>query len=506
MMKKIIYVVLSMIILVSSVGITSFAKDKCDCGYAPVVFVVGQGEDLYLNEGTSEEKLVPDITGNLIKLIPKFVLGYTLQAISGNYKALGALLQSMFHDIVDDIACDRDGNSRKNISLRHEEFDTSGRHSALKYGEENSMPILPCDYKFKYDWRLDPVYNAELLHDYIENVKECTGHDKVIIMAHSEGNNVLCSYLYKYGSESFEKVMFLSPAYQGLSILGSLFSGEYHLGDKGDDLVTFLDTNLADSPQNGLIRSGVSMLNKLGILRIILKDVQKLLDNVYEQNIYDELIDTIGTMPGMWSFCPDEYYERAKHRAFDGKEGYDNLIKKIDHYHYNVQKNVPSIISGLLSDGVVVYIVAGYGISSIPVSNTSPNQSDMVIDTKYMSIGATCSPVAQTFESSYKQKVDDGHNHLSPDMMVDASTCAFPEITFFVRDKNHNDDPTSYCQFLWQLAYQKEQLDVFSVDGYSQFMKYENGRFINVTSIENVEKQSSVKLFFESLLSLFKGK
>lgn len=505
-MKKTMCFILSLAFVVSTLSISCFAKEKCDCPYAPVIFVVGQGEDLYLNPGTENRKLVPDVAGNLIKVIPKLILGIIMQSIKGDYETLGSMLLSSAKDFAEVIACDKEGNSKYNVSITPEEFDDSGRHLALEYGENNHLSLLPHDYKFKYDWRLDPVYNAEILYDYIERVKVSTGHDKVVIMAHSEGNNVLCSYLYKYGAESFQKVMFLSPAYQGLSILGTLFSGEYSLDDKSDDIVTFLNTLFDDSSLNNAIKSSVSILEKTGLLKLIANDSQKLLDNVYEQKLYDYLIDVLGTMPGMWSFCPDEYYETAKHRAFDGKEGYEKLIEKIDYYHYNIQKNVPSLIKELLDNNVPVNIVAGYGISSIPVSKTEPQHSDMVIDTKYMSLGATCCKLGDTFEDGYVQQVEDSHNHISPDMMIDASTCLFPEITFFIRDIPHNDHPNEYCDFLWALAYRKDYCDVFSLEGYSQFMMYRDGRFVPVTGREEKTEQNAVLMLLQSLYDIVRGK
>lgn len=503
-MKKVLSVFLCFVIVFSTLSVIVSASEKCDCPYTPVILVVGQGEDLYLDCNTENEKLIPDVKSSIVKIIPKFVLGIVLQAIYGDYDALGKLMKSMCKDVIEEISCDKDGNSKYNVGVHTKEYDPQGRHIALEYGECNPMTLIPCDGKFLYDWRLDPLYNADLLKEYVESVKEKTGHDKIIIMAHSEGNNVLCSYLYKYGHEDFEKVMFLSPAYQGLSILGSLFSGEYTLGNKSEALVTFMDTFLGNSFSDNLIKSAVGFAKKCGLADLVLHDVQKLLDNVYEQEIYDYIMDSIGTMPGMWSFCPDEYYERAKHRAFDGKEGYENLIEKIDYYHYNVQNNVPSIIQSLLDDGVIVYIVSGYGVSSIPVSNTDPQQSDLVIDTKYMSIGASCSEIGKTFESNYTQQIDDGHTHLSPDMMIDASTCAFPEITWFIRGKLHDDNPNAFCQFLWELAYTKQQQNVFTLDGYPQFLKYENDNFLPVTAEDKISETIVLGNLFKNFFEIIK--
>lgn len=505
-MKKTICIILCFTVLLACVGNTAFAKESCDCGYLPVIFVIGQGETLYLNEGTSSEKKVPDLSGALLTMIPKLILGIVLQAVSGDYEALGSLMLSSAKDLVEPIACDKNGNSKYNVTIRQEDFPVDGHHDALKYGESNNFSVVPADYKFKYDWRLDPVYNAQLLNDYIENVKKYTGHDKVIVMAHSEGNNVLSSYIYLYGSSSLEKVLFLAPAYQGLSILGSLFAGEYNISDKSDALVSFLDTLFEDTSVNNLIKSTVSILNKFGILRIVLNDAQNLLDGVYEQKIYDYLIDVLGTMPGMWSFCPDEYYERAKERAFGNKDGYDELIKKIDFYHENIQKHIPEMIDNLMKQGIKVSIVCGYGISTIPVSNSAPEQSDMMINTRYMSLGAKCADVGKTFDNSYVQKNDDGHNHVSPDMMIDASTCAFPDITWFVRDLTHENYANEYCDFLWSLYHYDGQCDVFSLDGYSQFMMLGHGNLENVTEKKSENNKPEYYIVLKSLYDIIKGK
>ena len=37
------------------------------------------------------------------------------------------------------------------------------------------------------------------------------------------------------------------------------------------------------------------------------------------------------------------------------------------------------------------------------------------------------------------QEIADGHNHLSPDGVVDASTCRFPENTWFIAGLYHDD-------------------------------------------------------------------
>jgi hypothetical protein len=64
-------------------------------------------------------------------------------------------------------------------------------------------------------------------------------------------------------------------------------------------------------------------------------------------------------------------------------------------------------------------------------------QSDALIDSATSSGGTTFAPIGESFDESYKQKVDDGHNHVAPDGSVDDSTCMFPESTWFVSGFSH---------------------------------------------------------------------
>jgi hypothetical protein len=64
-----------------------------------------------------------------------------------------------------------------------------------------------------------------------------------------------------------------------------------------------------------------------------------------------------------------------------------------------------------------------------------------MLDTKYASLGATCATPGMPFLPFYKQKVTKcGHDHISADRLVDASTCLLPEQTWFAKNKIHGTD------------------------------------------------------------------
>lgn len=45
-----------------------------------------------------------------------------------------------------------------------------------------------------------------------------------MLCAHSEGTCVAASYISLYGSKNIEKVVFLSGAFQGITLVGNLFT------------------------------------------------------------------------------------------------------------------------------------------------------------------------------------------------------------------------------------------------------------------------------------------
>ena len=186
---------------------------------------------------------------------------------------------------------------------------------------------------------------------------------------------------------------------------------------------------------------------------------------------------------------------------FDGIEDAP-VLEKIIYYHDKVQVKLTDILQDAINNGTEIIICAGYGISSIPVSLTPAVHSDFLIDTEYMSIGATCAPLGETLGDGYKQATDCGHNHVSPDMLVDASTSAFPERTWFFKGLSHSDFPDEYEKFINVFLLSEEEITVGTYEEYPQFMTFdENGSLIPV---EKPEKEN--KSFFDFFASLFSKK
>ena len=121
-------------------------------------------------------------------------------------------------------------------------------------------------------------------------------------------------------------------------------------------------------------------------------------------------------------------------------------------------------------------------------------------------MGATCAPITKTLDENYRQaKRSCGHNHLSPDGIIDASTCSFPEYTWFFRDNGHNDFSDEYLEFVnWALNY-RGQPTVRSAKSYPQFMTVTADGALEPASREiPVETRSDEEVIFTSTIAVIK--
>ena len=309
-----------------------------------------------------------------------------------------------------------------------------------------------------------------------------------------------------YGSDGIKKIVFLSPAFQGLSLVGALLARTCTVYNKDEAVKEFLTGIMGNEDATSqLVTALVSLLNDYGITGYLLNYVQEILNKQLDR-IFDEyLIDVMGTMPGVWSFVPDEYYEDAKKATFRGLDKYSELEKKTDYYHYNVQCKLTELIDSAKANGTAVVSALGYNISSIPVTVDREGHSDFLIDTKYMSIGATCAPIGETLGEDYEQKnTSCGHNHISPDNYIDASTGAYPEHTWYIKGNPHNEFFAPYREFITWLILFDGQPTVHSDERYPQFMEIKGGEMKPASGAREKDNRSDERIIFESLITLIK--
>lgn len=458
-MKKLMSVLLAAVMLAAML-MPAFAAHADECGVTPVISVRGFGSDLYVQNDDGSETGVFSYNPAEISAMVTSVSGALARlALRSDYSGFVDKLRDAVDVLAAGLKCDENGASVKNVVTHSDPTDTD-THLNTDYAYFHRDKEHG-NYVFEYDWRMSPIAIADELNEYVQQVKAATGHDKVALISHSEGNSITASYLNKYGAGDIEKSVHLSAAFQGISIIGEAFTKNVDLENKGRGLQDFLTTFLDTDSFFGFLNSLVASLNNMGVLDRVLNGLDKVFDKTLDQVYSEILVDTFATMPAMWSFVPDEYYEEAKQTMLGGDEKYAGLIRQIDDYHDNVQTRVPEILQQTMDAGTPVAIICGYGIAVIPVTTVTDSQGDMLIDTKYASVGATAAPFGGMLESGER---------LSPDAQIDAATCAFPEITWFVKYQSHNSFTQPYKDFvLWLIQYDG-QPTVTSNEAYPQFM------------------------------------
>lgn len=460
---KVISLFLAFLLVFSCIIPAVAADDGCDCDTPPVVTVRGFGSMLFTKDCFGRTvSLYPLSLSSILFSLPYLVFGIGCVEIKKDDLAVKYISKGL-DVLVGKLKVDNNGDSVNELILESSSPADVDTHRNSYYSFTRRAALNTGDYQFKYDWRLDPVVAADGLNEYIEQIKKTTGHSKVIIVAHSEGNNVVASYLTRYGHESVSKLLFMSAAFNGITLVGKMMNREIYAIGKADEFMDFIRGYFRQNNSLAVLTGLFEGMYKTGVLAKLLDKVGVFLEN-NKDAFYDScLVPLFGTYPGFWSFVPDEYYEDAKQNLLGNAAEYSALFEKTDYYQHEVRGKLADTLRSARDSGVEIMSVCGYGIRQIPVYKDSCNTSDFLIDTKYMSFGATCAPVGTSLESAEGK-------YLSPDGEIDASTCLFPDTAWFVKYQEHNDFCNAYCDFLDWLISSDEAPTVFTSERYPQFM------------------------------------
>ena len=481
--KKIVSVILAI-----TLAVVAFVMPVSAAKVYPLVIVDGIfSTALYKNAGTADqapifatddaslEEMIKEIAGSFIGGLINYGIG------SKDFNKFADKFYPVVNKYVEPIGFNPDGtpvdatvgfvqNEKPMSEYTDEEkagLNAFAQAYAEEFGEENV-------YNFSYDWRISPIDSAAELDMYIQNIQEDLGVKKVNVVAHSMGANVVLSYLAQYGSKSINNLVFSAPAWQGTSLAGDIATNNinFDMFTVENFLVQMANVS-ATTHIAAFIISYIATYD--GLTKEYAGDINKAVTGILPRLYTDTVIPYIAGMPGFWSLLPAEDYEAAKDFLFP--EGMDAALEaKADAYNA-IQANAKSIVEEAMNNGMNFGIVVGYNCQMIPV-NDGYEQSDTIIDVKYASGGATCAKYLQAFDdwtNIYNQAVKDGHNHVSWDSKIDASTCMFPEQTWFYKNLQHNGHNVDYGTtdiVVWLLA-AEEQYDVFTdTENYPQFSLY----------------------------------
>ncbi len=343
-----------------------------------------------------------------------------------------------------------------------------------KYGYEHT-------FSFHFDWRKDMHTLAGELHDYIQRVKKVTGSDKVAITAFSQGNCVVMTYLYEYyynetdpeKRDDIHAVVFMCGAMNGVAACEDPISG--NIGIDSLSLLRFLKTALNGSGFYYIFE----MLYAIGLFDALVNIINDYISERLDASIDPYLLETFGAIPGFFAMMSPERYAEAEAFLYgtpERQEKYAGMLEKNRYYHNEVQPNMTNIIDALMADGKNVGIIAEYGYPMAPFTANNDRMTDFSICTSAESFGATCSDVDGILGVDYKQAKECacGGNHVSADLQIDASTCAYPDITWFGKNLKHDGARRFWGHLIDLVLYSEEQITVWDYDALPQFMVNHN--------------------------------
>lgn len=469
-LKTLFSVILSLS-LAFTLLVPAFAADECDCGIAPVIQVRGVGETLY--DGNGNLVFSPEnIVGGILPIIPnlaEFVLtGSTDVLVGGLAKAVNSIFGPVKYD--NNLYRPQTVTVNNYTSDPTETYITTPEEASV--GSEYTLAYMLSEelgaghsYLFIYDWTANPFDIADDLNQFIQEVKEKSGHDKVSICAESMGGSITNTYLAVYGYGDLQNLVMSNSAFNGLEMLGQLFIGNPEID--GDALARLISQSIRGNAEYG------SLLAYIPIFDPIVKMANDLFESAGEQIYKEILIPIFGYIPAFWCFIPEEHYLEAM--DFMLKDAGPELINFVQTYYDLVVSKTDERVAELVeSDEVNYFNVSNYNRYIAPVTPSAKWNSDGVIETYNTSGFATVADMGKNLGDDYVQAAYTDKNMISPDNVVDASTCQAPMQTWFIKNLGHisygTDDGTGEF-YIWLLS-ANEQYTVESNEAYPQFLYY----------------------------------
>ncbi len=465
--KKVLCVLLSVLLLMPMA--VNVLADEQSC---PVVFVAGYtSSKMWINRGTEDEMCVwkQDIAEKLKEAILNEIpgiIGGAGSALAGDWSDIFATLKPYADEVLEYLRLNDDGTSKYDVELYpHSVADT--RLDALKkrgyLPDADALKAIGAVagdknvYCCTLDWRLGQIDCAAVLNEYVDNVLEATGAKKVSLYGVSFGGQVVASYLSLYGGSKANNVVLHSPALDGTTIVSQLISGDDFSIAWSDALRLYEAYDKTESDYASLTE-----LVNLGFL-----------DGFIGEFIDYFVLDFFTNFGSIWDLVPLNEYEELKNSLLnDGT--HDLIIEKSDKYHYEIAANREKDFARLKSEGVDIFIVAGYGYEPVV---TDGSDSDGVINLA-SATGATVANVGKNLKNDYTPVNCgiEGHHHLSAANTVDAATGYLPERTWYVKDLLHGLGflESKVTSLMNTLLLTDDIQDVHSSTKYPQFLSSQN--------------------------------
>ncbi len=466
-MKKVLSVILAVLMMLACMApmMTSAAKVS-----TPVIYVGGQEEYIFSDkyDAESDTYFTGDLPAEELRKVTGGLRSALVRALAGSWTEY---LEGFYEGIIPyytEIVLDNNGLPTNNTG-----YDCLKEEVLVNKAVNGRYSLY--DYKFIYDWRLDPCDNALDLNDYIDDVLEVTGCAKVNIVASGIGCSTVLAYMQKYGSDKISELVLDNAALNGSDVYGAMFSGKIKQNE--DELAVFVAEARRNIALLQMIKQSVDPENWDSYISV--KATRAVYGKIYEVVIPRVMRTVYATMPGVWSLISDDYYEDAIDNIFaDYETASENagLIEKINAYHYNVAAKTEEILNNALENGVNIYNIVNYGFHMIPVNNKSNTTSDIYISVASATLGATVAPYGTALDDAYLAKAQETGvvGFISPDKEIDAVTGFIPGHTWFVKNAENGDKPEVVDDLIVAILNFNGYTNVFDLEEYPQYLYLSN--------------------------------
>ncbi len=321
-------------------------------------------------------------------------------------------------------------------------------------------------YYYAYSSFGDTISIAKRLNEYIQMVKDQTGHSKVDLVFISLGGTIGSTYLSEFcNPNDIDRVVFAAAALDGSYLLSSLMNADLIFDDPR--LYTTMLPDLMSIVDPDMVWLGY-------LLSVLIRVVpQKVLSGFLSDVAYEGIHRVLGRLmyncPSMWALVPSAEYPKMADELIKSSA----LRKKTDRY-YKIQKNAKNTLRRLSDNGMDIFVICGYDLPLPSILSCYAYSSDNIIQAASTSCGATVAPYGEKLRESYKPVK--GGKYLSPDGKVDAGTCALPDRTWFIKGQSHltlQNALHDTIELCIQLAINKDITDALDQNGgYMQFNNY----------------------------------
>ena len=235
-----------------------------------------------------------------------------------------------------------------------------------------------------------------------------------------------------------------------------------------DGLTAFLEGLIDQSEFEGLLRGLITIFDDLGGLAFLCSFINDLFEHLSSRIWKESIVPVFGSWLSVWDMVPDDQQEAGK--AFVAKTGVkltDTFRARTDQFDANIRtKRAPLLRS--VNEKRSLYVIARYGYAGVPLGGIWTANSDGVLTTEAESFGATC----DRFDIMTVPQLGN-LTMISPNGAIDASTCLFPNQTWFIRNCKHTEHNPVLKEFTDTLLRAKGQQTVKSFKNYPQFMVLE---------------------------------